>query len=95
MGKNKSLRESAAELFQRLHRARYHYRKTFQSNSGKYVLQDLSKFVHLNDDLYREDIRVQDYLLGQRRVILRVIEMIGMEDEQIQQLTKHKDIDEI
>lgn len=94
MGINESMRANARRLYERLHRARYHYQKVFGSPSGEYVMQDLAKFVHFNEDLFRDDQRVQDYLLGQRRVILRIIQMIGMTEEQIHALTANKDIDQ-
>jgi len=71
-------------------RNRHHYRETFDDHSGRYVLRDLMKFVRWHDDLFRPEQRTQDYLLGQRSVILRIVHIMNMTDEQILNLTKER-----
>jgi len=79
---------AALEVF---FRNKFNYGKTFAESCGRYVLEDLSKFVRLNDDLFRDDPRKVDYLLGQRSVVLRILRMMKMTDEEIYNLTNTKD----
>jgi hypothetical protein len=80
-----------AKLVQVFFRNRHNYVSTFTSNSGKYTLEDLSKFVRLNDDIYREDPGMMKYLAGQQSVIRRITHIMKMTDDQIANLTRSKE----
>jgi len=88
------LRKKAKALFDRQFNTRFHFKKTFSGDSGEFVLNDLMKFSHANEDLYRPDIGVERYVLGQRSVILRIQAFLNMTDEQIQKLSHTKDLEE-
>jgi len=91
MSKTTEWRKSAKALFDSQFRTRFHYKRTFKDESGELVLLDLMKFVHFSEDLYRPDIGVERYLLGQRSVVLRILAFINMTDDQIQVLSQYKD----
>lgn len=71
-------------------RNRYRYKNTFETTSGRIVLADLAKFARLNDNLFRDDSRKVDYLLGQRSVLLRILGILNMSNEDIYQLTRRE-----
>ena len=91
MGVYERAKKSSTGVLELFFRNRHHYRSTFESNSGTYVLEDLSKFARLNDDLFRDDPRKTDYLCGQRSVVLRIVNIMNMTDKQINSLTQDKD----
>ena len=88
------LHEKAKAAFDRQFNTRFFYKKTFNGQSGEFVLRDLIKFTHYNEDLYRSDIGVERYILGQRSVILRIKAFMNMTDEQIEAISHTKDLEE-
>jgi hypothetical protein len=62
----------AARLRLARFRLRAHYRRVFLSLSGRAVFEDLSRFAGVKHDLFRSDPREEAYLLGMRRVLLRI-----------------------
>lgn len=88
MGVHEQAEKTKAKMREVFFKNRHHYNQVFTGQSGDHVLRDLAKFCHLNEDLYRKDEGEERYLLGERRVMLRILSIIKMTDEQIFNLTQ-------
>ncbi|MBT37555.1 MAG: hypothetical protein CL938_03280 [Deltaproteobacteria bacterium] len=75
---------NVAEL--RLHRLRMrrYYRMCFEGPGGKIVLSDLKSFCRSDQDLFDTDARKEAYLLGMRRVLLRITSFLNMSLEDVE-----------
>jgi hypothetical protein len=73
----------------RFHRLqmRRHYRHTFNTPSGRIVLNDLRQFCGHNRDLFvKDNERLEACYLGMLRVFLRITHWINMDMEEIEAL---------
>lgn len=78
----------AAKLRVARFRLRAHYRATFLPFSGKVVFDDLSRFAGTSHDLYRDDARQEAYLLGMRRLLLRMARFSTMTLDELEAFRK-------
>ena len=84
---------SVLELrWQRLRMGRY-YRKCFGSPEGQIVLSDLKHFCRSDRDLFEVDARKEAYLLGMRRVLLRITAFMNMSLEDVEALGRPEDVE--
>ena len=79
-------KEILALRFRRI-QLRRHYRQTFNTPSGRIVLQDLMLTCGQGRDLFVPDNeRKEAYYLGMYRVFLRITHLMNMDIEEIESL---------
>lgn len=62
------------------------YRKVFDTDEGKHLLRDLSRFCRANTTTFHENARLSDVMEGRREVWLRVQHHLKLTEEEIWEL---------
>ena len=67
---------------------RFHYKKAFSGESGEWVIKDIALDARINDGIFSDNQRKQDFDLGYRACVLRMTRILNMTNAQIDQLTQ-------
>lgn len=77
---------SIRDMLDRNRRVRSEYRTVFGSPQGQEVLRDLARECGMYDDRIAKTERETYLLLGERRVILRILQLLRMSDAELDAL---------
>lgn len=55
--------------------------RTFNSESGRIVLEYLKKYVHFQDGAFYHDARLQDFMQGRRSVVCEILNTLEEKED--------------